>query len=55
MNLFRIFFKIANHYCQLCMANGTQLEHQDLAIKCNKALLGIMPELFTVDQTEMEV
>lgn len=43
------------HYCQLRIANGTQLEHQDLAIKCNKALHGIMPELFTVDQTEMGV
>ena len=40
------------HYCQLRMENGTQLEHKDLATKCNNALSSIMPELFTFGEVK---
>jgi thymidylate synthase (FAD) len=34
------------HYCQLRGANGTQLEHMDLAEKCRKELVKVAPTLF---------
>lgn len=43
------------HYCELRTGNGTQLEHQDLALKCKKALSKVMPELFVMDQLELNV
>ena len=34
------------HYIDLRGGNGTQLEHQDIAIKCNTALNEFVPSLF---------
>ena len=38
------------HYCQLRCGNGTQLEHQDLAVKINNKLASRMPELFQIKE-----
>jgi thymidylate synthase (FAD) len=43
------------HYCNLRCSNGTQLEHQDLALKIKKQLSLIMPTLFVFDQMELQV
>jgi len=37
-------FRSWYHYCQLRMANGTQLEHQDIANKCWEALKKEFPK-----------
>ena len=33
------------HYCELRSANGTQLEHQEIAIKAKDLILGLYPSL----------
>lgn len=34
------------HYCRLRTGNGTQLEHQEVALDCQKILNGLLPEVF---------
>jgi thymidylate synthase (FAD) len=42
-------------YCDLRCSNGTQLEHQDIANKCKLALSREIPQLFEVDQKELDI
>jgi thymidylate synthase (FAD) len=42
------------HYCDLRCSHGTQLEHQDLAVKIKKELSLLMPGLFVMDQHELD-
>jgi thymidylate synthase (FAD) len=34
------------HYIELRSANGTQLEHQEIALECAKCIASIFPMLF---------